>query len=71
MLFSWNRHANKSPAISRLLYYTIVIMLLITSTIWCGTHNRIYSIQENLTVTFQISSDNPPSPGEAGHTTGV
>ena len=66
MLFSWNRHANKSPVISRLLYYTTVIMLLIISTIWCGTHNRIVSKRINSDL-----SDNPSSPGETGHTTGV
>ena len=32
---------------------------LITSTIWCGTHSRV-----------RLLADNPPSPGEVGHTTG-
>ena len=38
---------------------------LITSTIWCGTHNRA-GLQFKCVLT-----DNPPSPGEVGHTTGV
>ena len=33
---------------------------LITSTIWCGTHSRA-----------RLLADNPPSPGEVGHTTRV
>ena len=64
MLFSWNRHANKSPVISRLPYYTIVIILLITSTIWCGTYRAGLQFKCVLT-------DNLPSPGEVSHTTGV
>ena len=38
---------------------------LITSTIWCGTHNRA-GLQFKCVLT-----ENPPSPGEVGHTTGV
>ena len=54
MLFSWNRHANKSPVISRLLYYTTVIMF--TYHLHHMVRNTQQdSIQENLTVTFQIT----------------
>ena len=53
------------------LFYKLVCLLIyisvysITSAIWCGTHNRA-GLQFKTVLT-----DNPPSPGEAGYTTGV
>ena len=53
------------------LFYKLVCLLIyisvysMTSTIWCGTHNRA-GLQFKTVLT-----DNPPSPGEAGYTTGV
>ena len=53
------------------LFYKLVCVLIyisvysMTSTIWCGTHNRA-GLQFKTVLT-----DNPPSPGEAGYTTGV
>ena len=45
--------------------WVIYLSYLITSTIWCGTHNRV-SLQFKC-----VLADNPLSPGEVGHTTGV
>ena len=47
------------------VFLIYLFIYLITSTIWCGTHNR---------AGFQfkcVLTDNRPSPGEAGHTTGA
>ena len=42
-----------------------LFILLITSTTWCGTHNRVR-------LQFKcVLADNPLSPGEVGRTTGV
>ena len=47
------------------LLFKIFIYFLITSTIWCGTHN-VVGLQFKCVLT-----DNPPIPGEVVHTTRV
>ena len=47
------------------LLFKIFIYFLITSTIWCGTHNGV-GLQFKCVLT-----DNPPIPGEVVHTTRV
>ena len=44
--------------------YLFIFIYVITSTIWCGTHNRAR-------LQFKcVLKDNPPSPGKLGHTAG-
>ena len=48
-----------------LFIYIYIFIYLITSTIWCGAHNRAR-------LQFKcVLKDNPLSPGEVGHTTAV
>ena len=45
--------------------FIYLLIYFITSTIWCGTHNRAG-------VPFKrVHTDNPPSPGKVDYTTGV
>ena len=47
------------------VFLIYLFIYLITSTVWCGTHNRA-GLQLKTVLT-----DNPRNPGEVGYTTGV
>ena len=57
--------ASQSVEFTSLHKLNVYSVYLITSTIWCGTHNGV-GLQFKYVLT-----DNLPNPGEAGHTTKV